>query len=371
MAPSDYIQSRELATNNNCQFFTTLVDGRPYLPNLTVDATNPLSVCNVALINVILSIFIAATNDGAHDVDMGGALAAKENNSPEEVLKTISSFDWESTLKNNESFASLTCTKVTGGITNALFRVSGFEKIKTDVANVVATLLPNTDTTDSINSLIDFNSVLIRIFGAEGMIDRDVESSTYAALCNADIAYRYLGRFNNGRVEGWLDGFVPLKCTDLTHDGTSLEIAKEMARLHCSFEVPDGELRNHHFGTDLNTITVGLWDQLSSWMEQAKGYSEFKTPNDTVRVKALELNKIETEVQNFITSFSSSASDDNDIDTGDSTASICGSAKGKKKKSDIVFCHNDLLAANIMRNPETGKIQLIDFEYGGTNYAAL
>eukprot|EP00571_Detonula_confervacea_P004264 CAMPEP_0172316416 /NCGR_PEP_ID=MMETSP1058-20130122/28114_1 /TAXON_ID=83371 /ORGANISM="Detonula confervacea, Strain CCMP 353" /LENGTH=488 /DNA_ID=CAMNT_0013030717 /DNA_START=14 /DNA_END=1477 /DNA_ORIENTATION=- len=341
MAPSDYIQSRELATQNNGQFFTTLVDGRPYLPNLAVEASNPASVCNAAVVSVTLSTYIAATNDASDE------------------LKTIPlSIDWESLLK--ESSASLTCTKVTGGITNALFRVSGFEKLKPAFASVVTTLL-NNSTSINCSSLIDFNSVLIRIFGAEGMINRDIETSTYAALCNADIAYRYLGRFNNGRVEGWLDGFLPLQFRDLSHDETSLGIAKEMARLHCLFEVPDGELRDHHFGTELDVITVGLWDQLSSWMEKAKGYSEFKTPYDTERVKKLELDRIELEVQNFITSFASTSSENGD--SGDSTASVC-SAK-------VVFCHNDLLAGNIMRHPETSEIQLIDFEYGGTNYAAF
>ena len=363
MAPSDYIKSRESAKQNNNQFYTTIVDGRPYLPNLTVDASDTTSVCKAAIVNVILSLYNSAITSPKEEGGEGTQANVNSNKS----LETI--------LLKGELFKSLTCTKVTGGITNALFRVSGFEELKDNISSVVCQLISSCSagdnsgtflSEDGIKSLIDYNSVLIRIFGAEGMIDRDVETSTYAALCNADIAYRYLGRFNNGRIEGWLDGFVPLKCTDLTHDGTSLQIAKEMARLHCLFEVPEGELRNHHFGTDLDAITVGLWDQLSSWMEQAKGYSEFKTPNDTERVKALELDKIELEVENFIKSFSSTSSDNDN--SGVSTASICGSAK---KKSGIVFCHNDLLAANIMRHPETNKIQLIDFEYGGTNYAAF
>lgn len=32
------------------------------------------------------------------------------------------------------------------------------------------------------------------------------------------------------------------------------------------------------------------------------------------------------------------------------------------------FCHNDALAGNILRNPDTGELFLIDFEYGGANY---
>ena len=36
--------------------------------------------------------------------------------------------------------------------------------------------------------------------------------------------------------------------------------------------------------------------------------------------------------------------------------------------SKVAFCHNDLLAANIMKDQETGEIKFIDFEYGGVNF---
>ena len=201
---------------------------------------------------------------------------------------------------------ALTCTRVTGGITNALYRVGGFGKLRHTLEQ-----LEQLERDDA--SLIDFDSVLVRVFGAEGMIDRDVETSTYSALCDAGIAYRHLGRFGNGRVEGWLDGFVPLKSTELAEGTFSIEIAAELAHMHCSFQVPEGELRKHHGG-------LGLWDQLSGWMNQAKGYVDFKTPSDTERVRKLELDKIEVEVANFMCSF---AGDDD----GERT-------KGKKR---IVF----------------------------------
>jgi hypothetical protein len=38
-------------------------------------------------------------------------------------------------------------------------------------------------------------------------------------------------------------------------------------------------------------------------MNQAKGYVDFKTPSDTERVRKLELDMIEVEVANFISSF--------------------------------------------------------------------
>jgi len=151
-------------------------------------------------------------------------------------------------------------------------------------------------------------------------------------------------------VEGWLDGFMTLKCEDLD-ESTSLEIAKEMAKLHCSFDLPPGELRDHYFGVDPDAVSVGLWDQLKNWTTQARSHVEFKTPRDAQRVKALKLDEIEREVDGYIEVFSSKSKEE--------------------QRKGVVFCHNDLLPANIMKHSDSNEIQLIDFEYGGTNYSAF
>ena len=340
MPPSDYIHTRTLSeqpsnTNYTSPYFSKVVDAHPYFPNLSAAASDETSVKKVAFVLIYSSLLLRyGVTDEAEHVSM---LTEMLNNDNDQSSST--------TILNQ-----LSCTKVTGGITNALFRISGFQSLSLPSSTVA--------TTTSITT--DYDSVLVRLFGAEGMINRDIETSTYAALCDAGIAYRYMGRFQNGRIEGWLDGYHPLQNDDLSHEEISLEIAKEMARLHCLFQLPQGELRDHHCGTELDKITVGLWDQLSSWMEQARGYTDFKTEEDTERVGLLQLDKIEMEVTDIIQSFTSQ--DDAVASDGDknnsSTASIC-------------FCHNDLLPANIMQNKATGHIQLIDFEYGGSNYAAF
>ncbi|KAL7504965.1 hypothetical protein ACHAXN_002519 [Cyclotella atomus] len=337
MAPSGYIQSRQLgALDPTKSHFATLVDNRPYLPNLSVDASDESSIRHAALVIVLLN----AGRKDKERLNIKNVMFALLNNE---------GINWDEVAQ--ESCNVLQCTKVTGGITNALYRVSGFqslielEKIQQAFLKVHSSNHSLKD--DTIASIIHYDSILIRIFGAEGMINRDIETSTYAALCRADIAHDYLGRFANGRVEGWLDGFTALTCNDLQRDDTSAQIAREMARLHCLFEIPAGdELRDHH-GDE-----VGLWDQLNSWMGQALGYSEFKTVEDIERVKKLELKKIEMETNRFIDLYTAKQS------AGDGS-------------SDVAFCHNDMLAANIMRDPATNKIQLIDFEYGGTNYKAF
>lgn len=41
-----------------------------------------------------------------------------------------------------------------------------------------------------------------------------------------------------------------------------------------------------------------------------------------------------------------------------------------KLNNPIVFCHNDLLLANVLYDEETHKVHFIDFEYAGPNYQA-
>jgi len=272
--PNQFINAR--STNE-----ITTVANRPYHPMLKVDSKDMKSIVHAALV----------------------LLFHNDNNIDDEKMKNMKD--------------QLTTKVVTGGITNALYRISGFS---------------------SFNK--DYDSVLVRIFGAEGMIDRDVETSTFAALSDCGIAPPYYGRFSNGRLEGWLDGYVPLKLTDLQVQETNEAIALNMAKLHSSFHVPD-ELRKWH-----NQEEPGLWSQLFSWMEQAKGITVYKTELDNERAKALlDLNKLEKELHKV--------------------------KSGVPDDSQVGFCHNDLLPANIMRHENSGEVKLIDFEYGGVNFIAF
>lgn len=256
---------------------TTIVAGRPYCPTLHADKSDITTVIQV--INNILF-----HNDDKH---------IHEDNMNKFNVKIV-----------------------TGGITNTLFRVSGLSHLK------------------------DYDSVLVRLFGAEGMIDRDVETATFAALSDKQIAPPYYGRFANGRLEGWLDGCIPLKKSDLQMMEINMQIAVKMAQLHAGFKVPM-ELKQWH-----NEEQPGLWDQLFSWMEQAKGISVYKTEKDNERSKALfDLKVLENEL-NWVKSIISD-------------------------ESSVGFSHNDLLPANIMKHEKTGAVKLIDFEYGGVNFIAF
>mmetsp|Transcript_6486 Transcript_6486/g.19122 ORF Transcript_6486/g.19122 Transcript_6486/m.19122 type:complete len:295 (+) Transcript_6486:593-1477(+) len=173
------------------------------------------------------------------------------------------------------------------------------------------------------------------------MIDRDVETSTYAALCDAGIAGQYLGRFSNGRIEGWLDGYKTLSKHDFADPSISSAVAIQMARLHRTFVIPV-HLQEYH-----NSEKPAMWMQLHSWMEQAKGYEgRFKTLTDNERAADLDLTRVAAELDHL----------EREVVPADAR---------------VAFCHNDLLAANVMSCPRTGVIQLIDFEYGGVNYVSF
>lgn len=307
MPPADYKAARAEAVdernNDKNAVHAAVVDGRPYFPTVRVDASDETSI------KVAAACIVSHGRAERRDFDDDGTLTVKS---------------------------------VPGGICNAVFRVSGFRK-------------RGGRSGASADLDFDFDSVLVRVFGAEGMIDRDVETSTYGALCDARIAYRYLGRFANGRVEGWLDGYRSLRKDDFSNEKISDAIAVQMAHLHTRFTVPDYLERYH------DPSEPGMWSQLHSWMERAKNIEKFRTPGDDERSKDLNLEQIEREMAYL-------------------------EEEVVPSNAAVAFCHNDLLAANIMVLLDDGEnessqeekkekdrkfIQLIDFEYGGVSYVSF
>jgi ethanolamine kinase len=208
---------------------------------------------------------------------------------------------------------NLVVSVVNGGNTNQLYCVSS---IQASNGNPV---LPE--------------SVLVRIFGAQGLIDRDVETSTYAALSKQGLALAYFGRFANGRIEEWSD-WKPLTENDMAKPDISSYIAMQLCRLHCQFIIPKHLLEYHN-----PQGTPTMWTQLNDWLMSART-ATFRNDKDAKQAKALQLDNLVYELEWLR----------QDI--------ISPTAK-------VGFCHNDLLASNILSSV---PLQLIDFEYGGINY---
>ena len=343
MSPKDYIKARQdslgyLASSsqhdeeqyNNATkngSYVAWISGRPYVPEMIV-ATMDDAKRVAAHIMELTVVSLLANKQEANEGQAEG------------FGKII-------------DHKALTVTPVAGGRTNTLYLVEGFRDASSSAS--------------SSSSLPD--DVLVRVFGAEGMIDRDTENAAYAALSAAGLAPPYYGRFANGRLEGWMRGMRALLRHELPHAAPG--IATQLARLHTQFQLPPATLATTTSTTAMST-TIGqpnVFVDLDQWMEQAlqsKPSGNPETVSDVSvqqqqQLESLQLNeKVRPELdwlKEQVTAVLSETA---------SPASIC-------------FCHNDVLASNILIADEQNgtepnsndNIQLIDFEYGGINYRAF
>eukprot|EP01052_Picozoa_sp_SAG31_P021252 SAG31_NODE_1634_length_7683_cov_10.287843_3_plen_455_part_00 len=182
-------------------------------------------------------------------------------------------------------------------------------------------------------------AVLVRLFGAEGMIDRNEEDPLFEAICGVLGEPKYYGRFKNGRVEGWLEGCRPLMLDDMSNPSFSPNIAQKLARLHKFDGIPVQFQKKYS--------KPGMWTQLNAWYEEAieprtAATINGRSPADKALLATIDLGQARIELDTLKKTIPSSV--------------------------PVGFCHNDLLCGNIMVNETTNAITLIDFEYGGTNF---
>ena len=277
--------------DNNNASSSRRIYGRPYFPRLNVDVPPII---------------------GSGDSTVVGDALEQQLKS---VVAAVLEVNGDNSGTSNSSSDAWTVERVSGGITNQLFRM---------VLHGSTGTLPT--------------SVLVRIFGAHGMIDRDIETASYAELAAASLAPPYYGRFGNGRIEGWCEGMRPLQVDELRKPEVRQTIAGELARLHGTFR-PSDALSEHH-----PSDQPSLWKQLQEWCDQSLA-ATFTNPDQMAQLQSLDLSSMPTELEWV-----------KDIVPPDSA---------------LVFCHNDLLAANVLYDDSSGQIQFIDFEYGGMNYAAF
>jgi len=166
------------------------------------------------------------------------------------------------------------------------------------------------------------NTYLVRIFGAVGLIDRDLETSLFAVLPQAP---GYWGRFANGRIETFYPTARPLLQVHemVTHAN---RIAQSLYELH-------------QFATPSYCQGPMLFVELRDWYKQACGLV-FSDESLQQRYQELNLPSLAAELDALEDAVATDA--------------------------PVVFCHNDLLSANILL--DENQIRLVDFEYGSLNY---
>ena len=208
------------------------------------------------------------------------------------------------------------CEPVVGGITNGLVRLAA----------------------------PDHMDVLVRVYGPNThlVIDRERENRLFARLSEAGFAPPYLGRFQNGRLEGFLEGFRALQPQDLTEGTWHADIASRLAELH-QFKPEQSIPRT--------------FSSLRTWLEQARDLTfegEAATRHEQLNLPGA-LALLGTLSRHFHEHITPRADD----------------SFGIRAAIRPVLAHNDLLAGNIMVDESTGAVRFIDYEYSACGYAAF
>jgi choline/ethanolamine kinase len=192
-------------------------------------------------------------------------------------------------------------------------------------------------------------NILLRIYGegVDDILNRSDEISWFIKLSKVRAGPRLLATFQNGRMEEYIES-VTLTPRMMRDPEVSCLIAKAVSKFH-------------RLELEVEADTVVLWKRIESWRHEAgksfKSLLKRFTENNQINLVSI-LNRIK---ENLIFDEREFLEDD-----------------GKFKKHfdklvsyqfPVVPCHNDLQHGNILLNDEN-KIFLIDYEYGGINYAA-
>lgn len=405
--PQGYAQARNEAnetlnnSNNNIRssptaaaaafLFVRTVDNRPYFPLLKADDPNDeesiMEIANVIVSrrNLDITNSIGLTN---------GSIRNCSSNSSNGSTNTT----------NTAHHGRGTVVPVTGGLTNALYKVD----------------LPTNAT-----SLPSPHSFLVRIFGAEGMIDRDEETTNFARLCHhnmqdydgslssSSIVHDQLdivGRFANGRVETWIPNMRPAHhITDFGKVGLVLEMARQFARLHYGYTPPpppaatttsvttaansNGDT-HAHAATNTMIQRPTLWNVINSWIDDLSLKLSHETfqKNDSQLLMEVFVPAILPTFQQcnppltaaeIIAANSSSHSSIIASYLSEELNWLRNRVEMNAPNAAVVFCHNDVNAANVLLNTSIDynekdvdgsaynkqSVCIIDYEYGSMNYA--
>lgn len=260
---------------------------------------------------------------------------------------------------------SMTVSTLTGGITNVLFMV-------TNVATG--------------------EKVIVRLYGRGTalFIDRTVENIVFSCFSKWNFGPTFYGRFENGRVEGYLPA-TALESEEMRRDDVYPFVAKAVAELHA---------------LNINEIKTDgwLWSKIRSFISLAEGnfvafiyctcsvyflyHKVIFAPGASAAApqgsQGIQLPTVRSELdwlERFVC--------ERAMERGDSAR-----ARGRQFGFGVVLCHNDLLSGNILLSDEyqrarlagasrstelaqstardgSREVFLIDYEYAAYNYRAF
>jgi len=251
-------------------------------------------------------------------------------------------------------------------------------KLSGGITNIIYLLRKNNNDSNNINTTMNPNAVIVRIYGdgTDIVIDRNTENNVFASLSSLRIGPIYYGRFQNGRVEGYLSArslTMEEMCDPSLHPRTAYAIAQ----LH-SQQVHDID------------TSISVYTKVCKNIEIAKTL-KFDDPHKRHLYERLNLSLIENELKGLNDYLYELMEDGLDLDSNSDDDGKKHFASwhraGIKLAMDITLCHNDLLSGNILLSHElisfldtdpsvrddsdfndTGGISLIDYEYAGYDY---
>lgn len=184
-------------------------------------------------------------------------------------------------------------------------------------------------------------TILLRCYGhgTSSIINRTSELVTLLTLSSLGFAPPLYGRFLNGLCYGYVQG-RPLPSDSLSTPPYADAIARHLARWH---RLPMVTPQRPHL---TQAPQSDLWATLNRWLDQVPECY----PCESVQQRFVASPMLQVERIRKLAGW---------LET---------TVKSELPMAPVVFCHNDLLSANIIYNDASKIVQFIDYEYGGYNY---
>lgn len=217
-----------------------------------------------------------------------------------------------------------------GGITNLLFKATCSERTQ---------------------------SILVRIFGTgtDLVIDREQDTHTTRLLSDIGFGPHLHGVFDNGRLEEYLEGAVPLTPTEMAAMEPESDmvgrIGAELARLHC-LPVAGG------------ARDPVLWRKIDDFLRLARGVSFVGVDGPAAAraaetIASIDFLQAEADIKwlkhsvECATAAALARTSHDSTSEGDSTRGCEAHARARAWEiaGRVVFAHNDLLSGNVLRVP--------------------
>ena len=202
---------------------------------------------------------------------------------------------------------------------------------------------------------------LVREFGGSASLafDRPRENEIYAALAKAGHAPQLVAAEEWGRIEGWVDG-SPCSAVQCRQPRVFNQVAKKMAALH-SFEWRGISCLSSSGGSVADTWGIAT---TKKWVASARELLPRVSSGESfISEEWLALHsesKLRERAQTLL----------EQLDGVEASLGVLSKALEDRPLA-LCYCHNDLGPSNVHFNDGIGSVQLIDFEFGGVNFAAF